>query len=381
MMNSTLRSIAASFGVTECTSDTLVPLPEPITIPSTAIPLPVSPRAPPVERTATAQVDKEVAEEADDEGTTNNVQKLRQEIADTRRRNRLLQVQVKSMEASQKKSYASVLRRISCSELKLRAVHSGLARQFDHVMTQCQVVTARQVAIPPPNELRKPRPPRRHLSVRANSATFIKSEASGFSKPPASKKPKRLVNPSYHENNGNHEPRRPLWDVHNSSPMAAISNNGCDVITMRRGWTVAMAKHASQCFSVRVTHPSSKSNVTVAIGLTRNRLLGQQAPSPARTSSPPLDFAFHMSGWFLDFHSGRVSSLDGDDNSPYCTGFTSKAVVTVQIKHGALSYFKNGRHLGIAKSGLPNIPLYPVMVSYNRGVRVEFVDAWYEVAL
>ncbi|RHZ13862.1 hypothetical protein DYB37_000675 [Aphanomyces astaci] len=88
-----------------------------------------------------------------------------------------------------------------------------------------------------------------------------------------------------------------------------------------------------------------------------------------------------MSGWFLDFHSGHVSSLDGDDNSPYCTGFTSKAVVTVQIKHGALSYFKNGRHLGIAKSGLPNIPLYPAMVSYNRGVRVEFVDAWYEVAL
>ncbi|KAF0690060.1 Aste57867_18533 [Aphanomyces stellatus] len=169
-------------------------------------------------------------------------------------------------------------------------------------------------------------------------------------------------------------PQECRWDVTRCGRLGAVSNGGRTVVTMGKGWNVAVGDRPHRSFSARVTFPNSKYINTVAVGLTRDRELCHEA------SAKPLVFAFHTRGWFLDLARGTLSTLDGDDHVPYVPGFRSKDVVTVElvdgVDGGALTFYKNGASLGVAKTGVlvsPDTPLYPVVVSHDRGVHLDFV--------
>ncbi|KAF0698005.1 Aste57867_11336 [Aphanomyces stellatus] len=159
------------------------------------------------------------------------------------------------------------------------------------------------------------------------------------------------------------------WDVARCGHFNTISNDGRIMVTDKHGWNVVLGSEPADRFSVLVKFPSSKQKNSVAIGLTSDtslcRLSREEAQQP---------FGFNERGWFLNVQLGKLCSKAGHDNARYTQRFHTGDRLTVELDPATrrMSFYKNGKHLGVAYTDVHETKMYPVVISYDKGVKVSF---------
>ncbi|OQR93712.1 hypothetical protein ACHHYP_02334 [Achlya hypogyna] len=159
------------------------------------------------------------------------------------------------------------------------------------------------------------------------------------------------------------------WDPARCGQLSSIAVGGRQVTTTGNGWNVVVADAVIDAFEVQLVFPKTKATNTIAIGFTAE-------PEFWREPTPKMQiFDFWKSGWYINVRRGTLCSRYGHDDASFASSFKSGDTLTVVFDRTlkTIRFLRNGSPLGIAYSDIEVSELYPALVSYDRGVGVNFV--------
>ncbi|RHY09466.1 hypothetical protein DYB28_015111, partial [Aphanomyces astaci] len=160
------------------------------------------------------------------------------------------------------------------------------------------------------------------------------------------------------------------WDVARCGQFSEIDQQGRRMRSTSSGWNVVIGREPADSFVVRVSFPTTKQKNSVAIGLTKEPNFWKE-PLQATHSA----FDFNQFGWFLNVQRGALCSKAGHDNAPYCTRFKTGDVLAVVLDTdtSTMRFFKNGKDLGVAFTDVTERDMYPAVITYDRGIKLELL--------
>ncbi|ETV96698.1 hypothetical protein H310_10016 [Aphanomyces invadans] len=147
---------------------------------------------------------------------------------------------------------------------------------------------------------------------------------------------------------------------------------------MGTGWNVIVATHPVDEFAVRMTWPASCSapfSPVIAIGFTRDPNCWK-----IPVNHPPRSFPCHRTGWFVNANKGTVSTCDGRENEPCGLVLKSGDVLraTFDFTGETITFAQQlappCERPHVTLENVRSNALYPVFVSCDSGILVEFVE-------